>query len=210
MPFSTSISYVHSVSSRKRSSSCCTCCLTERLSSSTAEGWKKTMVEPLIKQAFSVFVVKLHGFCLSIAYIAHQCHPYIESRVYRLSDIHVTTLSHVPKYLVTYLQFVQHYCVAQLARSLPIVVGKASCWDGMIMHFLTLEYNCSVLQVGTSGLTVSKCMHITVKKIELTQVNVISVLHLGPGDGPPPFAMVQGYIKSVQSSFLAKHELCCK
>ena len=28
---------------------------------------------------FSVFVLKLYGFCLSIAYIACRCHPYIES-----------------------------------------------------------------------------------------------------------------------------------
>ena len=26
-----------------------------------------------------MFVVKLYGFCLSIAYIVRQCHPYIES-----------------------------------------------------------------------------------------------------------------------------------
>ena len=29
--------------------------------------------------AFSVFVVKLYGNCLSIAYIAHRSDPYIES-----------------------------------------------------------------------------------------------------------------------------------
>ena len=28
--------------------------------------------------AFSVFVVKLCGFCLSIVYITHPCHPYID------------------------------------------------------------------------------------------------------------------------------------
>ena len=32
-----------------------------------------------LKEAFSVFVVKLYGFCLSIAYIARRRHPYIES-----------------------------------------------------------------------------------------------------------------------------------
>ena len=32
-----------------------------------------------ITYAFSVLVVKLYGFCLSIAYIARQRHPYIES-----------------------------------------------------------------------------------------------------------------------------------
>ena len=37
------------------------------------EGW-------VLKQAFrSVFVEKLYGFSLSIAYIARLCHPYIES-----------------------------------------------------------------------------------------------------------------------------------
>ena len=36
-----------------------------------------------LKSAFSIFMVKLYGFCLSIAYIAHQRHSYI---VYRLSD----------------------------------------------------------------------------------------------------------------------------
>ena len=30
-------------------------------------------------KVFSMFVVKLHGFCLSIAYIARWRHPYIES-----------------------------------------------------------------------------------------------------------------------------------
>ena len=32
-----------------------------------------------LKRAFSVFVVKFYGFGLSIAYIAHPHHPYIES-----------------------------------------------------------------------------------------------------------------------------------
>ena len=32
-----------------------------------------------LKYAFSVFVVKLYGFCLSIPYIARRRHPYIES-----------------------------------------------------------------------------------------------------------------------------------
>ena len=33
----------------------------------------------LVNARFSMFVVKLHGFCLSIVYIAHGCHPYIQS-----------------------------------------------------------------------------------------------------------------------------------
>ena len=33
----------------------------------------------ILKEAFCVFVVKLYGFCLSVAYIACQRHPYIES-----------------------------------------------------------------------------------------------------------------------------------
>ena len=37
-------------------------------------------------KAFSVFVVKLYGFCLSISVAARPCYPYI---VYRLSDIHI-------------------------------------------------------------------------------------------------------------------------
>ena len=35
--------------------------------------------DQVLKQAFSVFVVKLHGFYLSIAYIVRRPHPYIES-----------------------------------------------------------------------------------------------------------------------------------
>ena len=46
-------------------------------------------------------------------------------------------------------------------------------------------------------------------EVDLTQENVISValwVHLGPGSGPPPVAMVKGYTLS-QSRILAKHEL---
>ena len=32
-----------------------------------------------LKYAFSMFVVKLYSFCLSIAYIGRRHHPYIES-----------------------------------------------------------------------------------------------------------------------------------
>ena len=36
--------------------------------------------------SFSVFVVKLYSFCLSVAYIVHQCHPYT---VYQLSVMYM-------------------------------------------------------------------------------------------------------------------------
>ena len=36
------------------------------------EGW-------VLKLAFNIFVTKLYGFCLSIAYIARRRQPYIES-----------------------------------------------------------------------------------------------------------------------------------
>jgi len=42
----------------------------------------------VLKQAFSIFVLKLYGFCLSIVYIACQRHPYIKS-LYRLTDIYI-------------------------------------------------------------------------------------------------------------------------
>ena len=40
------------------------------------------------------------------------------------------------------------------------------------------------------------CMHCKKLEVDLTQENVISValwIHLGPGSGPPPVAMVKGY-----------------
>ena len=33
----------------------------------------------MLKHAFSISVAELHSFCLSIAYIVHPCHSYIES-----------------------------------------------------------------------------------------------------------------------------------
>ena len=39
-------------------------------------------------------------------------------------------------------------------------------------------------------------MHCKKLEVDLTQENVISValwIHLGPGSGPPPVAMVKGY-----------------
>ena len=43
-------------------------------------------IEALKEEGFIVFV-KLYGFCLSIAYIVCQCHPYIESL--QLSDYYI-------------------------------------------------------------------------------------------------------------------------
>ena len=50
--------------------------LADHIKALKKEGWE-------LKYAFIVFV-KLHHFCLSIPYVVHPCHPYIERG--RLSD----------------------------------------------------------------------------------------------------------------------------
>ena len=47
-----------------------------------------------------------------------------------------------------------------------------------------------------SKLPLENALHCKKLEVDLTQENVISValwIHLGPGSGPPPVAMVKGY-----------------
>ena len=85
-------------------------------------------------------MVKLYGFCLSIAYIARRCPTY---RVYRLSDKYPTQFSYSQSSLCMYvekkietmtsqlevLHFTQHYIVTTVE---PHLTDTPEKWTPMI------------------------------------------------------------------------------
>ena len=96
-----------------------------------------------LNKLFSVFVVKLYGFCLSIAYIAHWRHPYIES---------LPTLWYFPMFDIPYL-IVRRACAAPGLSSLTNCACDTRNWLLSNAHTQTriiLTHFCSCLDLASS------------------------------------------------------------